>query len=227
VKQEIAHRLAAAAPRRRHASALHTLARFGGFGLFAVSVVDASIIPLPVPGSTDLLLLVLVAHRANVWLMASAAITGSVLGGYFTWSTGAKGGEAAMKRHLRKRRSAPLERWMAKRGGLAVAVSALLPPPVPLLPFLLAAGALGVSRRKYFLAFSIGRTIRYGLIAWLGATYGRRMLRAWSHYLQHWSTAITWVVVALFVIAALFGLWEFRKMRRETHNHTSHSLAKS
>jgi membrane protein YqaA with SNARE-associated domain len=69
---------------------------FGGMGLFAVSVIDSSIIPLPVPGSSDLLLILLVAHRANPVLMAIAAILGSILGGYLTWGTGSKGGEAAL-----------------------------------------------------------------------------------------------------------------------------------
>ena len=44
---------------------LHWLMGFGVMGLFVVSVIDSSIIPLPVPGSTDLLLILLVAHRAD------------------------------------------------------------------------------------------------------------------------------------------------------------------
>ena len=55
---------------------------FGTLGLFVVSVIDSSIIPLPVPGSTDLLLILLVAHGADPVLAAIAAIVGSILGGY-------------------------------------------------------------------------------------------------------------------------------------------------
>src|ERR1700733_5900878 len=85
------------------AHGLHWLMGFGPLGLFAVSVIDSSIIPLPVPGSTDLLLILLVAHRGSPVLAAVAATVGSILGGYFTWATGAKGGEAALHRYLPRR----------------------------------------------------------------------------------------------------------------------------
>ncbi len=85
------------------AHGLHWLMGFGTLGLFGVSVIDSSIIPLPVPGSTDLLLILLVAHRADPVFAAVAAIVGSILGGYLTWAAGAKGGEAALHRYLPKR----------------------------------------------------------------------------------------------------------------------------
>src|SRR5271166_1738385 len=74
------------------------LTKLGPLGLFAVAVIDSSIIPLPIPGSTDLLLLWLVSHNGNPWLLAACAITGSILGGYTSWQLGVKGGEAALKR---------------------------------------------------------------------------------------------------------------------------------
>src|SRR5277367_3165438 len=85
------------------AHGLHWLMGFGTLGLFAVSTIDSSIIPLPLPGSTDLLLILLVAHRGNPVFAAVAAIVGSILGGYLTWATGAKGGEAALHRYLPRR----------------------------------------------------------------------------------------------------------------------------
>ena len=157
-------------------------------GIFVVSAIDSSVIPLPIPGSTDLLLLLLVAHRANPWGMAFAAIAGAILGGYLTWSTGAKGGRDAIKRHVPKRYADRLAGWVERNGVLAVVLACLLPPPFPLMPFLLAAGALGVTRKRFLVSFSIARAARYLFIAWLGVTYGRSMIRAWNHYLAGWST---------------------------------------
>src|SRR6202035_5508696 len=77
------------------AHGLHWLMGFGTLGLFGVSLIDSSIIPLPVPGSTDLLLILLVVHGANPLFAAVAAIVGSILGGDLTWGAGAKGGGAA------------------------------------------------------------------------------------------------------------------------------------
>src|SRR5271165_5737145 len=81
----------------QHATQKHLmppwLIHLGALGVFAVSTIDASIIPLPLPGSTDVLVLLLAAHRGNPWLLAIAAISGSIIGGYSTWSAGQKGGE--------------------------------------------------------------------------------------------------------------------------------------
>jgi len=80
----------------RHALLPHWLTHLGALGLFSVAVVDSSVVPLPLPGSTDLLLLWLVANHGNPYLLASSAVAGSILGGYTTWYAGRKGGEAAL-----------------------------------------------------------------------------------------------------------------------------------
>lgn len=195
------------------AHGLRWLMGFGTMGLFVVSIIDSSIIPLPVPGSTDLLLILLVAHRANPVLAAIAATVGSIIGGYLTWGTGAKGGEAALNRYMPKRFARRLTRWVESKGTLAVTVSALLPPPFPLMPLLLAAGALGVSRRRFLISFSLARTFRYALVSWLAAIYGRTLVAAFRHYLKGWSTTITWIYLGLVVLGILYGVWKFRRER--------------
>jgi membrane protein YqaA with SNARE-associated domain len=187
---------------------------FGAMGLFVVSTIDSSIIPLPVPGSTDLLLILLVVHRANPVFAAAAAITGSMLGGYLTWAAGAKGGEAALQRYLPKRFARRLSNWVETRGAIAVIAAALLPPPFPLMPILLAAGALGVSRKTFMITFSLARTFRYALVSWLAVIYGRAVVRIFRHYLAGWSTTIMWIYLGLIVAGILYGVWKFRRERR-------------
>jgi membrane protein YqaA with SNARE-associated domain len=157
----------------------------------------------------------LVAHRGDPVFAAVAAIVGSILGGYLTWATGAKGGEAALHRYLPRRFGKRLSGWVEKRGAVAVTLSALLPPPFPLMPLLLAAGALGVSRKKFLISFSVARTIRYALIAWLADIYGRAVVRAFRHYLAGWSTTIMWIYLGLVVAGILYGVWKFRHQRRQ------------
>jgi membrane protein YqaA with SNARE-associated domain len=168
-----------------------------------------------VPGSTDLLLILLVAHRGSPILAAVAATAGSILGGYLTWATGAKGGEAALHRYLPRRFGKRLSGWVEKRGVVAVTLSALLPPPFPLMPLLLAAGALGVSRKRFLISFSLARAFRYSLIAWLADLYGRAVVRAFRHYLAGWSTTIMWIYLGLVVAGILYGVWKFRHQRRQ------------
>ena len=91
--------IALAAPTKHRA--MHWLVHLGAVGLFGVSLLDACPFPLPIPGTTDLLLLILIARRGNPWLLVALAVGGAVTGAFTTWSAGKKGGEqrcAAMYR---------------------------------------------------------------------------------------------------------------------------------
>jgi membrane protein YqaA with SNARE-associated domain len=197
-----------------HSLIPHWLTHLGSLGLFSVSVLDSSVIPLPLPGSTDLLLLWLVSHRGEPWLLGASAIAGSILGGYTCWSTGCKGGEAALQRYVQARLLKRISRWMEEHAILSVFLPSLLPPPFPLSPFLLAAGALGVSRSRFLVVFSIARTLRYGAITWLGVVYGRGVVRLWSATLEKWSAPLLWVFVSMVVIGVVLGIWKWRSQRK-------------
>jgi membrane protein YqaA with SNARE-associated domain len=206
-----------AAAHLAHKAAHHSpmprwLIHYGALGLFTVALLDASPIPLAIPGSADILLLLLAAHRdSHPVFLALTTIVGSVIGGYLTWGMGKKGGETMVARYAPKRLLEPLTRWVEHRGFLALVVAGLAPPPTPLLPLLLAAGALGCSRRQYFTAFTLARGIRYSFVAWVGATYGRRVLRVWNNSLAGWSNIIVWSFIGLMVAAILFGVWKYRR----------------
>jgi len=197
---------------------LRWLASFGGLGVFAVAIVDSSVIPLPLPGSTDFLLLLLAAHRgttviAAIWL-AFCAIAGSLVGGYLTWSAGRKGGEVTLERYVPARILGRIKGWVERHGAWSVGVAAILPPPVPLTPFLVAAGALQIPRGRFLLFYGIARTLRYSLLAWLGITYGHLVLRTWTKTLGKWSATILWVYCGLVALGICFGVWKFLKNRQ-------------
>jgi membrane protein YqaA with SNARE-associated domain len=192
----------------------HWLTHMGALGLFFVAVIDSSVIPLPIPGSTDLLLLWLVAHGGNPWLLTPCAVAGGILGGYSTWQIGNKGGEAALQHYVPARLLGRVVEWVKRHPILAVFVPAMLPPPIPLLPFALASGALGVSRRRFLAVFGAARALRYSLDAWLGVIYGRSIVRIWSGALQKWSTPLLCVFVGLMVAGVCFGIWKIQRLRR-------------
>lgn len=205
-----------------HTSALGThsgivpkwLTHMGALGLFSVAVIDSSVIPLPLPGSTDLLLLWLVAHGGDPWLLAPCAIAGSILGGYTTWHIGRRGGEEALRQYVPKRLLGRIVGWVERHPILSVFVPALLPPPIPLLPFALASGALGVSRKRFLAVFGTARAARYSFVAWLGVTYGRGIVRMWSGSLQQWSTPLLCAFVSLLIAGMAFGIWKIRGLRK-------------
>ena len=192
----------------------HWLTHLGVLGLFSVAVIDSSVIPLPLPGSTDLLLLWLVAHSGDPWLLALCAIAGSILGGYTTWHIGRRGGEAALRHYVPVRLLGRIVAWVERHPILAVFLPAVLPPPIPLLPFALASGALGVSRRRFLVVFSAARSLRYSFVAWLGVTYGRKIVRSFAGNLQKWSTPLLCVFVSLLVASVCFGIWKIRGLRK-------------
>lgn len=197
---------------------LRWLVSLGGLGLFAVAIADSSVIPLPLPGSTDLLLLLLAAQRRTtvpmaIWL-AFCALAGSLLGGYLTWSAGHKGGEVAMDRYIPKRFRKKIGAIVEKHGIWSVAVATILPPPVPLTPFLLAAGALGMERNRFMVSYGVARAVRYGLLAWLGMTYGRWFVRLWEKELKGWTAPILWTYGGLVVAGIVYGVWKYRQGRQ-------------
>jgi membrane protein YqaA with SNARE-associated domain len=200
-------------PRVHHSLVPHWLTHLGAFGLFSVAVVDSSVVPLPLPGSTDLLLLWLVAHGGNPWLLAPCAVAGSILGGYTTWHIGRRGGEAALHRYVPARLLGRTVKWVERHRILAIFLPGLLPPPIPLLPFALSCGALDVSRARFLGIFGAARSLRYSFIAWVGLTYGRGIVRLWSGGLQKWSTPLLCVFFALLVACICFGIWKIRGLR--------------
>jgi len=185
----------------------------GVLGLFLVSAIDASIVPLALPGSTDLLLLWLVSHNGNPWLLVLSAVAGSLVGGYTTWGIGKRGGQAALERWVSARILKRTVGWVKRHPILAVFFPPILPPPIPLAPFLLASGALGVSRNSFLLTFGSARILRYTFVSWLAVRYGRRIVRMWSGTLEKWSTPLLWIFVAVVASGIIFAVVKLRVHR--------------
>src|ERR1700753_1714862 len=162
----------------------------GLVGLFLVSVVDSSFVPLPIPGVTDIMIVVYAAQHANIILLVLIATLGSAAGGFFSHAVGQAGGMAFLRKHVRPALLARVTKWVEKHAILAVAVPAVLPPPMPLSPFVLVAGAVRMDRRKFMTAFTASRFVRHALAAWLGVHYGRQVLHIWTAFTDRWGTPI-------------------------------------
>jgi membrane protein YqaA with SNARE-associated domain len=160
-------------PAARHPNPLiHLLLSFGIVGVLLVSIVDSSFVPLPIPGITDIMIVVLAAQHANLFLLVGAATFGSFLGGFFSYKVGQSGGMAFLEKHVPPRIFKPVCNWMETHAILAVALPAILPPPMPLSPFVLAAGALKMSRNKFLTTFTTSRFLRHA-----ARSLARRLLR--------------------------------------------------
>jgi membrane protein YqaA with SNARE-associated domain len=186
------------------------LRHLGGVGLVLLGLIDNSVIP--VTGSMDVLTIWLAARHREPWpYYAFMATLGAVIGGYITYSLARKGGKEMMERKLSKKRAAQFSKAFAKWGFAAIVIPALLPPPFPFLPFLIAAGAMQYSRKKFLAALVLGRGIRYFVEAGLGFVYGRHILRFFS---QYYKPALA-VLIGLAVIGTILSLIQYRRMKKK------------
>jgi len=184
------------------------LRHLGGVGLVLLGLADNSVVPLP--GSMDVLTIYLAArHRQLWWYYAFMATVGAVIGGYITYGLARKGGKEAFERKLSSKRAAKVFERFERWGFGAVAVPALLPPPFPIVPFLLAAGAMQYSRKKFVAALALGRGVRFMIVAGLGAIYGRHIVRFFSQYYKPALIILIGVAVAGGV-AALIQYYRYK-----------------
>ena len=88
-----------------------------------------------------------------------------------------RGGQAVMRRRFSAENIERVERAYARFGFLALAVPALLPPPMPFKIFVATAGALEYPRWRFMLTIMIARSVRYIVEGTLAVFYGERVHR--------------------------------------------------
>jgi membrane protein YqaA with SNARE-associated domain len=198
----------AATASRAH-SFMHWLHHLGGPGLIVLGLIDNSVIP--VPGSMDALTIILSANQRKLWpYYALMATIGSVVGGYVTYRIARRQGKGAMERRLSRRRMEKVTKAFEKWGFGAVLIPAMLPPPAPMVPFLIAAGAMQYSRNRFLAALAIGRAIRFTIFACLSAFYGRRILTAITTHARP-------ILITFICGSVSFGLYLLFHYRKNLH----------
>jgi membrane protein YqaA with SNARE-associated domain len=188
---------------------MHWLLRLGGPGLVLLAQVDNS--PIPIPGSQDLLLIILASSRKDLWLYyALMATTGAVIAGYISYRISAKGGKETLEKKLGKDRAKKVYNVFARYGFFSVFLGALAPPPIPMSAFIMAAGAMQYPVKKFLAALTLGRAIRYTLVAYLASLYGRAII----HWAARYYKPMLGVSIALGVGAGLLVLYHVSKGKR-------------
>ena len=203
-------------------SALRWLVHLGGPGLILLGLLDNS--PIPLPGSMDVATILLAAHNRNMWIYyAIMATAGSVLGGYLMYRMARKGGKETLEKRFSQRKTtrvyAIFERW----GLVSVAIPAILPPPFPIVPMLLAAGAMQYPTRKFLTALAVGRGIRFTILAYLGVRYGRHIVRFFALY--YWPVLLA--LIAFSVLGGIYGLFEYKRRQKTSGPETPPSRSQA
>jgi membrane protein DedA with SNARE-associated domain len=188
----------------------------GLLGLLLISAIDSSPIPLPIPGSSDLLVVLLAAQRHAWFAVTLIATLGSIAGAAVSYQAGLAGGLPLLDRYVPARFRDRMRHWSEHHALLSVALPALLPPPAPLMPFLIAAGVLKMPRRSYYLSFTISRFARHAFFAWLGVHYGRSIMPLYDRFAERYGWIVllaVWGTIAFGVVYAIVKLRQRRSTR--------------
>lgn len=188
--------------------------RLGILGLFFICVIDSSPIPLPIPGSSDILVTLLAAQRQEWIVVTLIATLGSVVGAAMSYHAGRIGGLALMDRYVPQRFRDRMRRWTEEHSILSTALPAILPPPAPLMPFLIAAGALKMPQSKFYSSFTISRFVRHAFFAWLGMHYGRHIMPVYLHFAEKYGWILLVVVWGSVLFGVIYAIVKLRQNRQ-------------
>jgi membrane protein YqaA with SNARE-associated domain len=147
----------------------------GAPGIFVIAFLDSSFLSLP--EITDLLVVTSGMRDARTaWIAALMATCGSVVGCVVLWWLGRRGGEGLLSRRFGQDRVRRTRQAFAQWDILALAIPALLPPPMPFKAFVIAGGAFGVPLRRFVVTIFLARGLRYSLWAIVSLVYHERAL---------------------------------------------------
>src|SRR5215210_6931002 len=146
-----------------------------GPSMIIIGALDSSLLSLP--EINDYLVVMRCANAPyEVFYFPLFAAAGSVLGCLLLYTIIRRGGQAVLRKRFRAEHLERVERTYARFGFLALAVPALLPPPMPFKIFVATAGALEYPRWRFMLTVMIARSLRYYIEGTLAVFYGENVL---------------------------------------------------
>jgi membrane protein YqaA with SNARE-associated domain len=172
---------------------------FGGGGLFVVTFFDSSVLSFPFFPDAVLIQLC-VANPARMPYYAAMAALGSLCGCLLLYGLAKKGGEAFFHKHARGKAEV-IKEWVEKNAFLSAFVPALLPPPFPFKPFVLAEGVFQVPWRTFVIAILLGRGLRYGGEGLLAVRYGDQALPFLKAHGAAFAVSVVVVLVLLYGVS--------------------------
>lgn len=180
-------------------------------GIVLLGLLDATIV-FYLPLAIDVAVIYLAARDQQLfWLYPILATVGWCVGSASTYWAGTRIGSDGLARFIPERQLEKVKRKVHDSGAFALALAGLLPPPFPSTPVVLAAGALSVSRWRFFPAMAAARLARLMGEAVLAHLYGRRLLR-WMN--SDPFLAVIWTFVAIALAGTAWTIYSLVKKTR-------------
>lgn len=180
------------------------LITFGGFGLFAVALLDSTFVPLP--SSADALMLLLSTANPS-WMLfyALMATSGSAVGCWILYLISRRAGARALNRFSQPKQER-VRSLIERYDMMAVLVATLLPPPFPFKLFVITAGVFRFSLVRFMVAIVVGRGFRFLLEGYFAVRYGAEAKEIVAKYYP-------WIGLGLVIAIVVFVILKQRRKR--------------
>src|SRR5918998_4558962 len=144
---------------------------YAGPAMIVIGALDSSLLSLP--EINDYLVVArCYSDPKAVFYFPLFAAAGSVIGCMVLYTIMRRGGQAVMRRRFKAENIERVERAYARFGFLALAIPALLPPPMPFKIFAATAGALEYPRWRFMVTIMLARSLGYFVEGTLAVFYG-------------------------------------------------------
>jgi membrane protein YqaA with SNARE-associated domain len=183
--------------------------QLGYFGPFVMGILDSSF--LFVPFGNDLLVVGLVArHHQGYPFYVLSAVCGSTCGAFLLDLVARKAGEAGVQKVAGQRRFEYLKRKIGEKGGRAIVLGCLAPPPFPFTMVVATTSALGYPRKKLLSTVAAARAARFLILGYLAMRFGRQILSIADSQPFRW-TMIAFVILCVAGSALSIAKWVRRR----------------
>ncbi len=167
-----------------------------------IATLDSSLLSLP--EINDYLVVArCYKYPSAVFYFPLFAALGSVMGCLLLYTIMRRGGQALLRKRFKPESIQRVERAYERFGVFAIAIPAMLPPPLPFKIFVATAGTLEYPRWKFLLTIMIARSFRYYVEGILAVFYGKKVLL----FMKDNGLVIVSVVASAALIALLIYNW--------------------
>jgi membrane protein YqaA with SNARE-associated domain len=179
------------------------LLAYGPFGLFAITLLDSALIPLP--GGPDVVMILLtLQHPSWMLVYAAAATLGSVAGCVILYYISRKAGRGALNR-FSEAKQARVKRLIDRYDVLSVLIASVLPPPFPFKMFVITSGVFRLNVVRFAIAIGVGRAVRFLLEGYLAVHYGDQADVVFKRYFPWIGGGLALLIILIFVGRKVWG----------------------
>ncbi|WP_334266521.1 YqaA family protein [Edaphobacter sp. HDX4] len=189
-----------------NAGLMAALTPFGAWGLGGLAIIDSAAIPVPL----DAMVIEFVVHdHARFVLYCFMAALGSAIGSMLPFYLGRAGGELFLLKRINRERYEQLRDKFERQEFLAIMIPAMMPPPMPVKLFEIAAGVFEMRTLSFFGAILLGKFIRFMAEAIITILYGPKIVATMGTAMKD---HLGYVLAFACALILLIGIWVMRKV---------------